>query len=120
MGSDNTHSKLKPYFDPDVDRFVSGIMNGDRHMLSRAITLIESQKPEHERKAHEILDRCLAKKTNAIRIGITGSPGAGKSTFIETLGEEIINQGLRLAVLAIDPSSRQSKGSILGDKARME
>jgi LAO/AO transport system kinase len=110
----------RPRYDPDVNTVVNGIMNGDRHMLSRAITLIESQKPEHERKAHEILDRCLAKKTDAIRIGITGSPGAGKSTFIEALGEEIINQGLRLAVLAIDPSSKQSKGSILGDKARME
>jgi LAO/AO transport system kinase len=110
----------RPRYDPDVDSIVKGIMSGERHMLSRAITLIESQKPEHERKAHEILDRCLAKKTEAIRIGITGSPGAGKSTFIEALGEEIINQGLRLAVLAIDPSSQRSKGSILGDKARME
>ncbi len=120
MGSSEFHGKLRPYYDPDVDTVVSGIMNGDRHMLSRAITLIESQKPEHEIKAHEILDRCLAKKTTAIRIGITGSPGAGKSTFIEALGELIISQGLTLAVLAIDPSSRQSKGSILGDKARME
>ena len=107
-------------YDPDVETVVSGIMNGNRHTLSRAITLIESQRPEHEQKAHEILDRCLAKKTNALRIGITGSPGAGKSTFIEALGEEIINKGLTLAVLAIDPSSQQSKGSILGDKARME
>ncbi|MGB7511572.1 MAG: methylmalonyl Co-A mutase-associated GTPase MeaB [Pelodictyon phaeoclathratiforme] len=116
----NNTPHLTQRYNPDVDTVVNGIMNGDRHMLSRAITLIESQKPEHERKAHEILDRCLAKKTEAIRIGITGSPGAGKSTFIESLGEEIINQGLRLAVLAIDPSSQQSKGSILGDKARME
>ena len=107
-------------YDPDVETVVSGIMSGNRHMLSRAITLIESQRPEHEEKAHKILDRCLAKKTESIRIGITGSPGAGKSTFIEALGEEIINQGLRLAVLAIDPSSHQSRGSILGDKARME
>jgi len=120
MGISEFHGKLRPYYDPDVDTVVNGIMNGDRHMLSRAITLIESQKPEHEIKAHEILDRCLAKKTTAIRIGITGSPGAGKSTFIESLGELIISQGLTLAVLAIDPSSRQSKGSILGDKARME
>jgi LAO/AO transport system kinase len=111
---------LKSRYDPDVDTIVSGIMKGERHILSRAITLIESQRAEDEQKAHEILDRCLAKKTGAIRIGITGSPGAGKSTFIEALGEEIINQGLRLAVLAIDPSSKQSKGSILGDKARME
>ncbi len=120
MISSETHSRLKPYHDPDVDTVVNGIMNGDRHMLSRAITLIESLKPEHERKAHEILDRCITKKTLSLRIGITGAPGAGKSTFIEALGELIINQGLTLAVLAIDPSSRQSKGSILGDKARME
>ncbi len=120
MISSETHSRLKPYHDPDVDTVVNGIMKGDRHMLSRAITLIESLKPEHERKAHEILDRCITKKTSSLRIGITGAPGAGKSTFIEALGELIINQGLTLAVLAIDPSSRQSKGSILGDKARME
>ena len=108
------------HHEPDIESIVSGIMAGKRHTLSRAITLIESQRPEHQRKAHEILDRCLAKKSNAIRIGITGSPGAGKSTFIEALGEEIIKQGLTLAVLAIDPSSQQSRGSILGDKARME
>jgi len=120
MNSSIIHSRLKPYHDPDVDTVVSGIMNGDRHMLSRAITLIESLKPEHEKKAHEILDRCLAKKTSSLRIGITGAPGAGKSTFIEAMGELIISQGLTLAVLAIDPSSHQSKGSILGDKARME
>jgi LAO/AO transport system kinase len=120
MNSAAQHTGRHPYHDPDVDTVVNGIMNGNRHMLSRAITLIESQKPEHEHKAHEILDRCLKRKTSSLRIGITGSPGAGKSTFIEALGEEILNQGLTLAVLAIDPSSRQSKGSILGDKARME
>lgn len=106
--------------EPDADTIVGGILGGDRHMLSRAITLIESQKPEHRQKAHEILDRCLKHKSVSIRIGITGSPGAGKSTFIEALGEVIIRSGLSLAVLAIDPSSRQTKGSILGDKARME
>ncbi len=108
------------HHEPDIESIVKGIMAGNRHTLSRAITLIESQRPDHQRKAHEILDRCLAKKSNTIRIGITGSPGAGKSTFIEALGEEIIRQGLTLAVLAIDPSSQQSRGSILGDKARME
>ncbi|NTV98741.1 MAG: methylmalonyl Co-A mutase-associated GTPase MeaB [Chlorobiaceae bacterium] len=106
--------------EPDIETIVGGILEGDRHMLSRAITLIESQKPEHQQKAHEILDRCLKQKTASIRIGITGSPGAGKSTFIESLGEVIIQSGLSLAVLAIDPSSRQTRGSILGDKARME
>jgi LAO/AO transport system kinase len=106
--------------EPDTDAIVGGILGGDRHMLSRAITLIESQKPEHREKAHEILDRCLKHKTSSLRIGITGSPGAGKSTFIEELGEAIIESGLSLAVLAVDPSSRRTKGSILGDKARME
>ncbi len=110
----------KKWRDGDVDAVVRGIMEGDRQMLSRAITLVESQKAEHEERAHAILDRCLATKHSAIRIGITGSPGAGKSTLIEALGEEIISRGLTLAVLAIDPSSRQSRGSILGDKARME
>lgn len=103
-----------------VDDFVEGITGGNRLMLSRAITLIESSRPEHESKAHAILDRCLSKNKRSIRIGITGSPGAGKSTFIELFGLEIVNSGLRLAVLAIDPSSKRSGGSILGDKARME
>lgn len=110
---------IKPC-EPGVDEMVRGILGGDRHMLSRAITLIESTKPDHEKRAHEILDRCLAEKKETIRIGITGSPGAGKSTFIEALGEMIISEGYRLAVLAIDPSSSRSRGSILGDKARME
>lgn len=110
---------VKPY-EPGIDEMVAGILGGDRQMLSRAITLIESSRKEHETKAHDILDRCLAIKKETIRIGITGSPGAGKSTFIETLGETIINEGHRLAVLAIDPSSSRSRGSILGDKARME
>jgi len=111
--------KRKPY-EPGVDEIVAGILEGNRRMLSRAITLVESTKPEHESKAHEVLDRCLAVKKETIRIGITGSPGAGKSTFIESLGKEIIAEGLRLAVLAVDPSSSRSGGSILGDKARME
>lgn len=111
--------KRKPY-EPAIDEIVTGILEGDRRMLSRAITLVESTKPEHESKAHEVLDRCLAVKKETIRIGITGSPGAGKSSFIEALGKEIIGEGLRLAVLAVDPSSSRSGGSILGDKARME
>ncbi|MEI8032189.1 MAG: methylmalonyl Co-A mutase-associated GTPase MeaB [Chlorobiaceae bacterium] len=120
MSASPEHARIKHWQDSDIDAMVRGIMEGNRQMLSRAITLVESQKPDHEKAAHAILDRCLAKKRTSIRIGITGSPGAGKSTFIEALGEEIISRGLTLAVLAIDPSSRQSKGSILGDKARME
>jgi LAO/AO transport system kinase len=103
-----------------VDEFVEGIIGGRRDILSRAITLIESSRQDHEEKAHAILDRCLGAGRRAVRIGITGSPGAGKSTFIESLGLEIVDAGLRVAVLAIDPSSARSGGSILGDKARME
>ncbi|ACF11242.1 LAO/AO transport system ATPase [Chlorobaculum parvum NCIB 8327] len=106
--------------EPTIEEFVEGIRNGDRRLLSRAITLVESNRPEHERLAHEILDRCLGDGGNSIRIGVTGAPGAGKSTFIETLGLDILREGQRVAVLAIDPSSARTKGSILGDKSRME
>ena len=103
-----------------VDEFVEGIRSGNRNILSRAITMVESSRPEHEQTAHAILDRCLDSGRRSIRIGVTGSPGAGKSTFIEALGLEIVHENLRVAVLAIDPSSVRSGGSILGDKARME
>ncbi len=106
--------------EPTVEEFVEGIRNGDRRLLSRAITLVESSRPEHEQLAHEILDRCLGDGSASIRIGVTGAPGAGKSTFIEALGLDLVRQGKRVAVLAIDPSSSRSKGSILGDKSRME
>ena len=105
---------------PTIDEFVEGISNGDRHLLSRAITLVESSRPEHERLAHEILDRCLGSGRSSIRVGVTGAPGAGKSTFIEALGLRLASEGKKVAVLAIDPSSSRSKGSILGDKSRME
>ncbi|NTV26521.1 MAG: methylmalonyl Co-A mutase-associated GTPase MeaB [Chlorobiaceae bacterium] len=110
----------KPLHELTVEEFVDGITGGNRHLLSRAITLVESNRPDHEQKAHAILDRCLAAGRRSIRIGITGSPGAGKSTFIEAFGLELLRHGLRVAVLAIDPSSTRSGGSILGDKARME
>ena len=103
-----------------IDEFVGGITGGRRDILSRAITLIESSRQDHEERAHAILDRCLLAGRRSVRVGITGSPGAGKSTFIEALGLEIVREGLRVAVLAIDPSSVRSGGSILGDKARME
>ncbi|MCW9708763.1 methylmalonyl Co-A mutase-associated GTPase MeaB [Fodinibius salsisoli] len=103
-----------------IDEYVEGIKAGDRTILSRAITLIESSLPEHQEQAQKIIERCLPDTGNAIRIGITGVPGVGKSTFIESLGNHIIEQGQKLAVLAIDPSSTRSKGSILGDKTRME
>lgn len=100
--------------------YVEGIKKGDRTVLSRAITLIESAKSEHNEVAQQIIEACLPKTGNSIRIGITGVPGVGKSTFIESLGNHVIEKGRKLAVLAIDPSSTRSKGSILGDKTRME
>ena len=103
----------------DIEKVKSLIRSGDRIALGKAITLIESQN-ETDRKEAGILLASLLKDTgNSIRIGITGVPGVGKSTFIEALGELITAQGKKLAVLAVDPSSPQSKGSILGDKTRM-
>ncbi|HOG20524.1 MAG TPA: methylmalonyl Co-A mutase-associated GTPase MeaB [Salinivirgaceae bacterium] len=103
-----------------VDEYVEGVLSGSRSMLGQAITLIESHLPEHIAMSYEIIEKCLPHSGNSVRIGITGVPGAGKSTFIEALGNEITSQGHKLAVLAIDPSSQRSKGSILGDKTRME
>lgn len=103
-----------------LDDYVEGIKSGDRTILSRAITLIESTKSAHRDLAQDIIEQCLPETGNSIRIGITGVPGVGKSTFIEALGNHIIQQGNKLAVLAIDPSSTRTKGSILGDKTRMD
>jgi LAO/AO transport system kinase len=103
----------------NADTLVTGILSGDRIMLSQAITLVESQKPAHQQTAQKIIENCLPHSGNSIRIGITGTPGVGKSTFIEAFGGQLIEQSGRLAVLAIDPSSQLSKGSILGDKTRM-
>lgn len=103
-----------------VEEYVIGILKGDITILSRAVTLVESAKPEHQKIAQEIILRCLPYSGKSIRIGITGVPGVGKSTFIEALGIHITGRGGKLAVLAIDPSSERSKGSILGDKTRME
>ncbi|MCX2680282.1 methylmalonyl Co-A mutase-associated GTPase MeaB [Galbibacter sp. EGI 63066] len=105
---------------PTANQLAEAIINGDTVALSRAITLTESTKPEHIEKANKILELCLPHANNSIRIGITGVPGVGKSTFIESLGSYIANKKNKLAVLAIDPSSSVSKGSILGDKTRME
>ncbi len=103
-----------------VRKFVSKIMEGDIPFLSRAITLVESTNPRHQEKASKILESCLPHANNSIRIGITGVPGVGKSTFIEALGKHLTAQGKKVAVLAVDPSSSVNKGSILGDKTRME
>ncbi len=103
-----------------VREFSESIRNGDITVLSQAITLIESSKPEHQKKAQEIIAECIPYSGKSARIGITGVPGVGKSTFIESLGIFLIEKGRRIAVLAIDPSSSRSGGSILGDKTRME
>lgn len=103
-----------------TDEYVEGILRGDITILSQAITLIESNKPEHYDQAQQIIERCLPHAGRSVRIGITGVPGAGKSTFIEAVGNMVVSLHHRLAVLAIDPSSERSGGSILGDKTRME
>lgn len=103
-----------------VQQYVEGILNGDITILSQAVTLVESSKAEHQELAQEIIVKCLPFSGNSVRIGITGVPGVGKSTFIEAMGKHITAKGHKLAVLAIDPSSERTKGSILGDKTRME
>jgi len=108
-----------------IDDYVAGILEGDRLALSRAITLIESTRVDHQSMAREVVSKCIPhtgkglETGKGLRIGITGPPGAGKSTFIDALGSFLADQGKRVAVLAIDPSSKKSKGSILGDKTRM-
>lgn len=102
-----------------AQEYITGILAQNRVILSQAITLIESTHPQHQTLAQEIIEACLPYSGNSIRIGITGVPGVGKSTFIEALGQNLSATGHKLAVLAIDPSSQISKGSILGDKTRM-
>ncbi len=103
-----------------VDKLIQGIKAGDKRLLGKAITLVESKKPEHREQAEQLLKEILPLSGKSVRIGITGVPGAGKSTFIENFGRLLIEKGRRVAVLAIDPSSSLHKGSILGDKTRME
>jgi len=103
-----------------ADEYLKGILAGDISMLAQAVTLVESSLAEHQKIAQEVIVKCLPHAGKSIRLGITGVPGAGKSTFIEALGMHLVRSGHKLAVLAIDPSSERSKGSILGDKTRME
>jgi LAO/AO transport system kinase len=103
-----------------TSELAEGILSGNTTLLSKAITLVESSLPEHSLLAQEVIDQCLPHAGKSIRIGITGIPGVGKSSFIESLGTILTGKGHKLAVLAIDPSSERSKGSILGDKTRME
>ncbi|HIX85758.1 MAG TPA: methylmalonyl Co-A mutase-associated GTPase MeaB [Candidatus Parabacteroides intestinigallinarum] len=125
-GIENVPS-INPYLKKRVKRrtytpseFVEGILKGDITILSQAVTLVESARHEHQQIAQEVIEKCLPHAGKSIRVGITGVPGAGKSTSIDVFGMHLINQGHKLAVLAIDPSSERSKGSILGDKTRME
>lgn len=104
---------------PTVEELTTGIFKNDKTALARAITLVESIKEENIEKANLIIEKCLANKTESIRIGITGVPGVGKSTFIESFGKQLTSKGKKVAVLAVDPTSTQTKGSILGDKTRM-
>lgn len=116
----NPYLKRTPRRQYSVDEYVAGILAGDITILSQAVTLVESSRADHQAVAQEIIERCLPHTGRSIRIGITGVPGAGKSTSIDTFGIHLCKQGRKLAVLAIDPSSERSKGSILGDKTRME
>lgn len=105
---------------PTVDALATGLLAGERAMLARSITLVESEAASHQQMAAELLDRILPQTGNSLRIGITGVPGVGKSTFIDALGTQLTTAGHRVAVLAVDPSSGRTGGSILGDKTRME
>lgn len=105
---------------PSAETLINGILEGNRTILSQAITMVESTIPAHQRLAQQIIEKCLPYSGKSVRIGITGVPGVGKSSFIEVFGKLITSMGRKLAVLAIDPSSDRTKGSILGDKTRME
>ena len=104
----------------DPQFYVQGVLNGNRRLIAKTITVIESSLPAHQRLAQTIIDLLLPYAGKAIRLGITGVPGVGKSTFIESLGTMLVKNGHRVAVLAVDPSSKRSGGSVLADKTRME
>ncbi len=118
QAADSFRIRRRPVLQPED--YVKGILAGDRVMLSRAITLIESSLSSHYALGQKVIEQCIPHSGNSLRVGITGVPGAGKSTFIEAMGQYLISQGHKIAVLAVDPSSEVSKGSILGDKTRME
>lgn len=116
----NPYRRTKRARHLSVNDYVEGILKGDVSILGRAVTLIESTADAHQAVAQEVIEKCLPHSGNSRRIGITGVPGAGKSTSIDVFGLHVLKKGGKLAVLAIDPSSERSKGSILGDKTRME
>ena len=119
--SEHTVSRIKQLRKQEVsvEQLTKGIFAGDKTYLSKAITLLESSNPGHFEKANAIIENCLAEPNNSIRIGITGVPGVAKSSFIEVFGKTLTALGKKVAVLAVDPTSSLSKGSILGDKTRM-
>ncbi|MDS1270101.1 methylmalonyl Co-A mutase-associated GTPase MeaB [Lipingzhangella sp. LS1_29] len=113
----NSPSPRRPQ--PDVDTYAEGVLSGDRTVLARAITLVESRRADHVEAAQELLRRLLPHAGGAHRVGLSGVPGVGKSTLVDALGSHLVDQGHRVAVLAVDPSSSRRGGSILGDKTRM-
>jgi LAO/AO transport system kinase len=110
---------MKAAVSAGIESLAAAVLAGDRAALARAITLVESTRADHRRQADELLEKLLPRTGKSIRLGISGAPGVGKSTFIESFGLHILGQGHRLAVLAVDPSSKRGGGSILGDKTRM-
>lgn len=118
----STVSKIKQLRKQEISAksLVDGIFQGDKAILGKAITLLESSNPQHYEKANAVVEKCISKPNDSIRIGITGVPGVGKSSFIEVFGKTLTGLGKKVAVLAVDPTSSLSKGSILGDKTRME
>lgn len=123
--SDAKNSALQRLKEKSLEGFsaselISGILSGNKTSLSKGLTLIESSNTEHQVIAREVINGCLPHSGKSFRLGITGVPGVGKSTFIESFGQTVLKEGKKMAVLAIDPSSQKSKGSILGDKTRMQ
>jgi LAO/AO transport system kinase len=116
VSSQKSDSKLTP----ELEKLANGVLEGNRRALARAITLIESTRQDHRGAASALLQRLMPHSGDSIRLGISGVPGVGKSTFVEALGNHVIDEGNRVAVLTVDPSSAISGGSILGDKTRME
>ncbi|WP_290684725.1 MULTISPECIES: methylmalonyl Co-A mutase-associated GTPase MeaB [unclassified Haematobacter] len=120
MTVQTTSARRGPVGAGEISMLATGVLSGDRRALARAITLVESQRADHRLLAEDLLDRLAGSGRQALRLGLSGTPGVGKSTFIESFGLRLTEEGKRIAVLAVDPSSARTGGSILGDKTRME